>query len=275
MKQTAVILTKNGAVQLELPDPDLDVVPGVPWGRIEAFPTPAYWCYQVLAQRVSGLPAEYKVGATLAEEVGACLLSGYGIPANIAIAAFEHLRSRGAFSGTTPGEEQLVAWLKEPIRVGGRSVHYRFAARKANYLARALPLVQQVPASLQGRELRDWLLQLPGVGYKTASMIVRNWQRADDVAILDIHLMRVGQVIGLFPMNLTVERHYLDLEERFLSLSAALDLRAAELDALIWYEMASSPLIARDMIEYLSSQADSSAPRRRNTAGAVNSLVAG
>ena len=245
MTQIAGILTKTGSIQVELPDPNKEVIPGVEWGLIEEFPTPAYWLYQVLARRLVGLPPEYKVGNSLAEEVGACLLSGYGIPANIAIAAFEHLRERGAFCGKPPSHEQMLTWLREPIRIDGRSVRYRFAARKAQYLASALPLVQLVPPVLRGRELRDWLIQLPGVGFKTASMIVRNWERADDVAILDIHLMRVGQVIGLFPMDMTVERHYLELEQRFLDFSTALGLRAAELDALIWYEMASSPRTVR------------------------------
>lgn len=254
MTQIAGILTKTGSIQVELPDPNKEVIPGVEWGLIEEFPTPAYWLYQVLARRLVGLPPEYRVGNSLAEEVGACLLSGYGIPANIAMAAFEHLRERGAFSGRPPRHEQLLTWLKEPIRIGGRNVRYRFAARKAQYLASALPIVQQIPPGLTGRQLRDWLIQLSGVGFKTASMIVRNWEQADDVAILDIHLMRVGQVIGLFPMNMTVERNYLELEKRFLDLSAALGLRAAELDALIWHEMASSPLTVRRMIAFLSSQ---------------------
>jgi endonuclease III len=44
-------------------------------------------------------------------------------------------------------------------------------------------------------------MSLPGIGPKTASWIARNWLDADDVAILDIHIMRVGQVIGLFPLS--------------------------------------------------------------------------
>lgn len=262
MKQTAAILTKRGPIQLELPDATQEVIPGVEWGLVEAFPTPAYWVYQVLARRLDGLPPEYKVGGTLAEEVGVGLLSGHGIPATVALAAFAQLRERGAFGDIPPSEAQLLEWLKEPIDLDGRKVRYRFAAQKARYLTAALTQVREVPCELKGRQLRDWLLQLPGIGYKTASMIVRNWQRADDVAILDIHIMRVGQVIGLFPMDMTVERHYLALEQRFLDLCAALDLRAAELDALMWYEMASSPAITREMVEYLRDRASEATGQR-------------
>ena len=74
---------------------------------------------------------------------------------------------------------------------------------------------------------------------------------ADDVAILDSHIVRVGRSIGLFPCNLTVERHYFELEALFLQFSQALDVRASELDAVIWYEMASSPRLARILVNHL------------------------
>lgn len=44
-----------------------------------------------------------------------------------------------------------------------------------------------------------------------------------------------------FQERLTVERHYLELEEQFLQFSLGLGVRASELDALIWLEMMSSP----------------------------------
>lgn len=136
---------------------------------------------------------------------------------------------------------------------GVRQVRYRFAAQKARFLAAALPEVQAPPAFKTGRQLRDWLVKLSGVGPKTASWIARNWKDADDVAILDIHIMRIGQVLGLFPRELTVERHYSELEALFLQFSEALDVRASELDAVIWYEMASSPKATRAVIEQLEA----------------------
>jgi thermostable 8-oxoguanine DNA glycosylase len=105
-------------------------------------------------------------------------------------------------------------------------------------------------------------MRLPGIGLKTASWIARNWMDADDVAILDIHIMRVGQAMGLFPLAFTVERHYLELEALFLQFSHALDVRASELDAVVWYEMASSPSTARVVIDHLRD-APTNAKRRR------------
>lgn len=246
--QTAAILGPVGVMQLELPPPAELLLPGVPWGRVEGFPTPAYWAYQVMSKRVLGGPPEYKLGHTLAEEVAACLLGGHGIPAAVGLAAFELLRTRGVLA-RAPTEEELLALLEKPLEVGGRAVRYRFAKQKARYVSEALKRVSVGDAPLQsGRALRDWLLDFNGIGPKTASWIARNWLRADDVAILDIHILRVGVAIGLFPKTLTVERHYFALEELFLALSQRMGVRASELDAVIWYEMARSPLSTQVML---------------------------
>ena len=260
MTQIAAILTRSGAIQVELPDADKELMRGVDWGAVDAFPSPAYWAFQVLARRLSGTTLQYRLGRSLTEEVGACLLGGHGIPATVGLAAYERLRERGAFSGKPVIEPELEAWLREPLRIGERSVRYRFAAQKARYLAAAIPLAYAAPAFRVGTELRDWLLAIPGVGPKTASWIARNWLNADDVAILDIHIMRVGQAVGLFPRHLTVERHYAELERLFVDFARALDVRAAELDAVIWQEMATSPATVRYLVEHLRS-VDDRAPR--------------
>jgi len=131
MTQTGAILTRTGTIQIEFPSPDALLINDVRWGAIDAFPTPAYWQYQVIARRLAGRPAAYKLGHTLSEEVAACVLGGHGIPAPVGIAAYEKLRKSGAFAETPPSVEQFEAWLREPLQVGQRKVRYRFAAQKA------------------------------------------------------------------------------------------------------------------------------------------------
>lgn len=263
MSQTVTIYTKTGSVQLELPAPEELVLNGIKWGAVDAFPTPAYWQCQVIARRLIGAPLRYKLGNTLTEEVAACLLGGHGIPATVGLAAYEKLRDLNAFNGPLPTEYQLSNWLHEPLNIGGRQIRYRFAAQRAKYLAAAIPMIQNAPEFKTGKALRDWLVHLPGIGPKTGSWIARNWLDADDVAILDIHIMRVGQAIGLFPKSLTVERHYFDLEALFLKFSQEIDVRASELDAIIWHEMASSPMVARVLYEYLSSTPPNPSQKKR------------
>jgi len=241
MRQSAAVFTGAAVVQIELPSSDTFVLPGIPWGPIEAFPTPAYWTYQVMARRITGMPPRHRLGSSLAEEVGACLLGGHGIPASIGLAAFRRLQSLGMFANA-PTESDIFDVLSQPLEVDGRQIRYRFAKQKARYLSAALScLSTETPPLDSGKALRQWLIQLPGIGFKTASWIARNWLDADDVAILDIHVLRAGALAKFFDENLTVERNYLELEEQFIRFAQAIGARASELDAIIWFEMMSAP----------------------------------
>lgn len=250
--QRAYVMLESMAVSVDLPPPETEVMPNVHWGRVEAFPSPAYWVYQVIARRIEARSINYRLGRTLREEVGACLLGGHGIPARIGLLAFEHLKAKGAFEASSPDEATMRDWLSEPIEVDGKRIRYRFAAQKARYLAAALQrLTAESSPQSSGRELRDWLLGIPGIGFKTASWIARNWLDADDVAILDIHILRAGVLAKFLDAELTVERHYLELEQQFLAFSKALGVRASELDAVIWREMMASPRTVATALESL------------------------
>lgn len=249
MSQCAAILCGRLTAHIELPAPAEEVLPGLCWGSVDAFPTPAYWAYQVLARRISGSQLRYKLGETLEEEVAACLLGGHGINAGTGLAFFRWLRAQGAFARPT-SEAELLALLSRPIYIDGRMVRYRFVRQKAHYLSCALERLRRSSApTTTGRALRDWLMEIPGIGPKTASWVARNWLDADDVAILDIHVLRAGAIAGFFRPGLKVERDYLALEEQFLRFSEAMGVRASELDAAIWYEMMSSPSTVRRLLE--------------------------
>lgn len=150
------------------------------------------------------------------------------------------------------------------MSVDGRLVRYRFAKQKARYLTAALQkLSAEYPPLSSGKALRDWLLDVPGIGYKTASWVARNWLDADDVAILDIHILRAGLLGKFFETNLTVERHYLQLEEQFIRFSKGLGVRASELDALIWLEMMSSAQTVHSIMG-MGRGAEESRPRSKS-----------
>jgi N-glycosylase/DNA lyase len=271
MIQTGTVYVNTTMVRIDFPSASTELLPGVKWGAIDAFPSPAYWAYQVYAKRILGNTINYKLGTSLREEIGACLLGGHGIPAAIGLAAFERLRELGAFGEIPPDEATLFQWLSQPISIGDRQVRYRFAKQKAKYLGAALERINQEQApSDTGRALRDWLLDTPGIGYKTASWIARNWLRADDVAILDIHILRAGLFAGFFPSTLKVERHYKQLEELFLNFSEKLGVKASELDAVIWLEMMSSPNTVRSIMKSNEKPLAQSVHSKRRRTGAHN-----
>lgn len=265
MKQTAVITLGATILNVELPAAESEALPGVPWGAVWGFPTPAYWVYQVLAKRMTSSTNHHRLGTTLQEEVAACLLGGHGLPASVGLAAFAALKNAGLLVGS-PGEPVLLEALSQPLAVQGRSVRYRFARQKAKYLGQALERIsRERPPQSSGKVLRNWLVELPGIGPKTASWIARNWLNADDVAILDIHVLRAGHLAGFFDPALTVERHYLQLEEQFLRFSHAIGVRPSDLDAVIWYEMANSQKTVRSLLGGTMN-----VPRRKRALPAAN-----
>jgi len=249
--QTGVVYLGDTVVNIELPDAKTELLPGISWGAVESFPTPAHWTYQVLARRIQGSPIRYKLGSTLKEEVGACLLGGHGIPAHIGLAAYELLKSKEIFSKQSPSTELLYKLLSEPMKINGKLVKYRFAKQKAKYLSTAMQKLstEKAPDS-EGRALRDWLITIPGIGFKTASWVARNWLQANDIAILDIHILRAGILGGFFNSKYSVERDYLKLEQQFLEFSSAVGIPASELDAEIWWQMSNSPKTVHDMLTY-------------------------
>lgn len=223
---------------LEVPGPEEEVMSGVKWGRFDHFFTPAYWFSQVWYQRSSSSSVVYRLGDTLAEEVVACLLGGHGLPAEVGLAAFDRLKSRGFLSASACSQEEVCAALVEPLIIRGRPVRYRYPKQRSQFVAEAINRLGRESAPLSDdMALRDWLLTFTGIGPKTASWITRNFLDSDNVAILDIHIFRAGLLAGLFRPNQTVTKHYSLLEDRLVGFSRALGVRLSILDTLMWCQM--------------------------------------
>jgi thermostable 8-oxoguanine DNA glycosylase len=130
--------------------------------------------------------------------------------------------------------------LLEPLTVHGRSVRYRFARQRAKYLAGALIGLDEIDeAKLGDVAFRDALCELPGIGPKTASWIVRNRRASDAVAILDVHIVRACEYMEIFPHGSDPSRNYFDLERRFLDFCIAGNVRASVVDSVMWQTMRS------------------------------------
>lgn len=270
---TFCYLKDDEIVECEVPAPEEPVLPRVVWGRPDVLFTPAYWMTQYWMREHDVPQRSHAIGKTLEEEIVFCLLGGYGIPAEVGIAAFERLRSRGLISHETITVDVISANLREPLAVSGRQVTYRFWAQKAKYVALALQTLNERPVpSVSAPEVRFYLMRLPGIGPKTASWIVRNWLNSNEVAILDIHVVRAGQLMNLFSAFDRAATHYFEMEQRFLELARAIHVPAADLDALIWSEMRRTPRIVAKALalghgEALSSDFLPADPRESSRQG--------
>ena len=144
--------------QFVLPDHDVEVMPGVAWGHYYATFTPAFWATQAWLDREDKIYSNFRIGDTLREEVAACLLGGYGIPAEVGLEAYYRVRDSGLLSGRSPSMETLYEMLSRPLLVNERPVRYRFAAQRSRYLSEALAILEcEQPPAHDDRAFRQWL----------------------------------------------------------------------------------------------------------------------
>ncbi len=222
---------------LTLPPARTQIMPGIRWGRFDEFFTPAFWAARAWQFEPDQSFEPARLGNSLREELAACLLGGFGIPAEVGLAAYERIARSGVLEADVTAFE-IEKLLTEPLLVRGRHVRYRFYRQKARHLAESLAMLRGWSAEPSGdRALRDSLAELSGVGLKTASWITRNWRSSDAVAILDIHICRACAAIRVFNKSPSPTRDYAELEERFLLFSTALGVRASVLDNLMWQTM--------------------------------------
>lgn len=84
---------------------------------------------------------------------------------------------------------------------------------------------------------RDWLIEnIKGIGYKEASHFLRNIGFGENIAILDVHILRNLKKFGVIeelPKSITKKR-YLDIESKFKNFSDKVNIPMAHLDLFFW-----------------------------------------
>ncbi len=232
--QTMHAVLEGEVLRLPLPPPETRLMKGVRWGLFDELLTPAYWKGQAWQHEVLGTYDNHRLGRSLVDELAACLLGGHGMPAELGLAAYRRIRSLGLLR-TLPTVSEVERALAAPFLAShGATRRYRFPRLKARHLVGSLRAIQDLDPPESDVAFRDLLVRLPGIGPKTASWIVRNHRGSNEVAIIDVHVLRAGRHVGLFPLSWRPERHYLKLEAAFLDFARALGVRPSLLDAVIW-----------------------------------------
>lgn len=252
MTQSVVFQISGKLIQRELPDPDVCVWNDITWGEHYCLFTPAYWVSHVWMNQLDvAQRSPYFSQRSLAEEITFCMLSGFGITAELAAAAFQSCRGHGLIEERCTKPDAWAEVLKAPLLLGDKQVQYRYPNQKAKFLADAMKLLQEdcIDCS-SGRALRDSLLQIKGCGHKTAGFITRNYLDSDDVAILDIHVVRAGLLLDLFSEQDKVESAYDEMEHRYIEFCRAVDVRPSVLDCVVWSQMRTLGSYALDAVKY-------------------------
>lgn len=237
----------------ELPNEHQELLPGVKWGDCSQLYTPAFWKMQYLSHRqIDNTNNIYKLGSNLLEEIVVCLLGGFGMPSDIGIAAFERLKKDNLIRHHVSFEEIHNALCTPYVLKNGRIVTYRFHNQKSMYIHSLLSRddLDKIPIH-NDIQFRDWLLTINGIGLKTASWITRNWLHSDNVAILDIHILRAGVLAGFYKENVNdLTKHYLYLERQYLDFCRALEVSSAIMDAIIWDFMKKTNRLALSALKH-------------------------
>ena len=198
----------------------------VQWGRHDEFGTPAYWIDQTLT---GGYADQYQP-TDLQTAVVWGLLHGGGIRAESGNAFLEPVMALLQRQPDADAED-IKSVLRTPIAGVGR---YRFP-NKSSYIAAAIDRLQQIPPPDDPAQLRRYLLDLHGVGPKTAALIVTAFTGgAAPVHINDIWLRRALTPSGVFRPEWRVEHDYDRFEEAFLQYARQGNVKPGALDWCIW-----------------------------------------
>ena len=82
---------------------------------------------------------------------------------------------------------------------------------------------------------RRFLSECPGVGYKTASWLLRNLGLGDELAIIDIHVLRALVGAKRIPDGIQMPKDYDVAEEAFLAWCDELGAPPAGFDLFVWH----------------------------------------
>lgn len=181
-------------------------------------------------------------GSRILGELCFCILT----PQSNAIAcdkAMIEMDKRGLLSDPLSRRNELGTTIRR-VRFWKNKTKYiikaweRFASDGEDGLRDEL-LVQS--RELEGnRELRNWLreeMRGMGVGMKEASHFLRNVGYGEGLAIIDRHILRCLQELGVMgegDVTPRLKADYLELEERVFVFSSEVGLPLEELDLLLW-----------------------------------------
>lgn len=184
-------------------------------------------------------------------ELGTCVL-GSQVPHWMGLAAADRLDDAGLLAPTNRGVrvEEMVEALVRPLASSNGARRYRFPYLRARQLVAAHKAVREDPGSLAGLVLgcdpdesrRRLVASVPGAGLKQASLFLRNVGVSDKFAVLDVHVLRYMETIGLvrqIPRALTPEM-YLVLESILSHYARGLGFTTGHVDRAIWAVMSSS-----------------------------------
>lgn len=186
----------------------------------------------------------------LLKELSLCLLSS-SIKYEVALLYAERLQKRNFFLSATKNElneQQIYECLTEPVFINGRSIRYRFPKTKSEQLYKTVSNIYGMGNTLKDILLyaetsvsaRDLLVsKCIGIGYKQASMFLRNIGFGYDLAIIDTHIIDYLKLVDILPPGMIVRNkyEYSQIEYLYSNYAKLKQFDIKKLDIAIWNVM--------------------------------------
>ena len=183
------------------------------------------------------------------DELLFCLLGGFGITFEHGQSAYVTIRQLRPFSGDWKDEqlfETILAALMrpqfEPRRRDGSLRRYRFPKQKASVIVKARqwvrgqdPIDERLLQLGSPKDRRRFLTKCPGMGFKSASWLLRNLGLGGELAIIDVHVLRALLDAKRIPDDIRIPRDYEMAEEAFLAWCDELDAPSEAFDLFVWH----------------------------------------
>lgn len=119
----------------------------------------------------------------------------------------------------------------------------RFKYKKAKYVIEARNKFNEIKEAMkeikEEKEAREWLVKnIKGMGYKEASHFLRNIGKANNLAILDRHILKNMKTYGIIDeiSKPITRKKYMMVEKKFIEFAEKNGLLPTHLDFILWYK---------------------------------------
>jgi len=136
------------------------------------------------------------------------------------------------------GEEDTISDEIKMVRFRNNKAGYVVEARN-KFIENDKSIKEKISSFDDQKKARKWIVDnVKGLGYKEASHFLRNIGKGENLAILDRHILRNLESLGVIneiPKTLTKKR-YLNIEKKMKEFSDEIGIQLGHLDLVLWYK---------------------------------------
>lgn len=143
------------------------------------------------------------------------------------------VKSRALFKGS---ESEIRGYL-QGVRFPNNKARYLVEARNIFSKDGEIRIKDKIGSFGDVRELRAWLVkEVRGIGFKEASHFLRNIGKGEKIAILDRHVLKNLEFLGVVckPKKSLFKGDYLKYESKIEAFAKYVNIPLDELDLLLW-----------------------------------------